>query len=96
MERARWPDERLDDRMTAIDRTFDHLWEEARADRAELRAELRAEMRAMRVEIKSETAAIRSDISALQRQMTQIFARFTVALLGIVAAGVGAALAATL
>lgn len=42
MERVGWTDERLDDRMSGIDRTFDHVFEELRADRAELRAELRA------------------------------------------------------
>ena len=40
MERARWTDERLDDRMTAIDTTFDRVFEEMRAERQELRAEI--------------------------------------------------------
>ena len=41
MERARWTDERLDDRMTAIDTTFERVFEEMRAERQELRAEIR-------------------------------------------------------
>jgi hypothetical protein len=40
VERARWTDERLDDRMTAIDTTFDRVFEEMRAERQELRAEI--------------------------------------------------------
>lgn len=40
VERARWTDERLDDRMTAIDTTFDRVFDELRAERVELRAEL--------------------------------------------------------
>ena len=40
MERARWTDERLDDRMTAIDTTFERVFEEMRAERQELRAEI--------------------------------------------------------
>jgi len=54
VERAKWTDERLDDRMTAIDTTFDRVFEELRAERVEMRAEraeLRAEMREMRAEL---------------------------------------------
>ena len=40
MERARWTDERLDDRMSAIDTTFERVFEEMRAERQELRAEI--------------------------------------------------------
>ena len=42
MERARWTDERLGDRMSAIDTTFEHVFEEMRAGRQEFRAEMRA------------------------------------------------------
>jgi cell division protein ZapA (FtsZ GTPase activity inhibitor) len=41
VERARWTDERLDDRMTAIDTSFERVFEEMRAERQELRAEIR-------------------------------------------------------
>jgi cell division protein ZapA (FtsZ GTPase activity inhibitor) len=37
VERARWTDERLDDRMSAIDTTFERVFQEARAERQELR-----------------------------------------------------------
>jgi uncharacterized caspase-like protein len=40
VERARWTDERLDDRMSAIDTTFERVFEEMRAERQELRAEI--------------------------------------------------------
>ena len=40
MERARWTDERLDDRMSAIDTSFERVFEEMRAERQELRAEI--------------------------------------------------------
>ena len=36
VERARWTDERHDDRMTVIDTTFDRVFEELRAERARL------------------------------------------------------------
>ena len=49
MERARWTDERLDERMAAIDQTFQRidvslrdLGEEMRAMRSDLTAEIRA------------------------------------------------------
>ena len=42
MERAKWTDERLDDRMSAIDTGFERVFEELRAQRVELRGELRA------------------------------------------------------
>ena len=41
----------------------------------------------MRGELGTELRATRADLSALQRQMTHIFAAFAVALLGVVAAG---------
>jgi hypothetical protein len=59
VERVRWTDERLDDRMSAIDTSFQRVFDEMRADRDSLRAEMRAGF-----------AEVRSDISALQRQVT--------------------------
>ncbi len=70
MERARWTDERLDERMAVIDERFERGFEEMRAGFAEVRA----------------------DISALQRLITQILAGFAITLLGVVAAGIVAAL----
>jgi F0F1-type ATP synthase membrane subunit b/b' len=69
MERARWSDDRLDDRMSAIDKTFDGVFEELRAERAEFRAEmsamradLRAEMHGMRAELKAEMHGMRNEL----------------------------------
>ena len=102
MERVRWTDERLDDRMSAIDTSFQRVFDELRADRDSLRTEmcadrdsLRTEMCAdrdsLRTEMRAGFAEVRSGISALQRQVTQICAGFAVALLGVVAAGIVAA-----
>ena len=83
MERARWTDERLDERMALIDERFERAFEEMRA--------MREEMRAGFVGLRGEIAHVRSDLSAWQRQITHILAGFAIALLGIVAAGIAAA-----
>jgi hypothetical protein len=102
MERARWTDERLDERMAVIDERFERGFEEMRA----LRVEMREEMRALRAEmhagfaqvqtqfgqVHTEFAQMRADMSALQRQMMHIFAGFAITLLGIVGAGIVATL----
>jgi hypothetical protein len=44
-------------------------------------------MRAMRSDLGNEMRAMRGDLSALQRQLTRIFAGFAVALLAVLAAG---------
>jgi hypothetical protein len=54
------------------------------------------EMRAMREEMHAGFAALRSDLSAVQRQVTHILAGFAIALLGVIAAGMAAANTATL
>jgi hypothetical protein len=66
--------------MRAIDTSFERAFAEMRADRESRTIEMRAGF-----------AEIRADISALQRQVTQICAGFAVALLGVVAAGIVAA-----
>ena len=52
VERTRWPDERHDDRMTVIDRTFDHVFEELRAERVGFGAAMRAERAELRAEMR--------------------------------------------
>jgi hypothetical protein len=52
------------------------------------------EMRAMREEMHAGFAALRGDLSAFQRQVTHILAGFAITLLGVVAAGVAAAITA--
>jgi hypothetical protein len=68
VERARWTDERLNDRMTAIDTTFDRVFEELRAERVESRAE-RAEFRADMAAFRTE---LRADIAALNERLSQL------------------------
>jgi hypothetical protein len=87
MERVRWTDDRLDDRMSAIDTSYQHVFAELRAERAAMTAAVES----LRTETRAGFAEVRSDISALQRQVTQICGGFAVALLGVVAAGIVAA-----
>jgi uncharacterized protein involved in exopolysaccharide biosynthesis len=81
VERARWTDERHDDRMTAVDRTFDHVFEELRAERAEVRAEMRAERAELRTEMRALRAEIRDDMRAmsdrLDQRLGQVYARIS-------------------
>jgi hypothetical protein len=65
--------------MAAIDNTFERI------DLSLQRLE--DEMRAMRSDLGNEMRAMRGDLSALQRQLTRIFAGFAVGLLAVVAAG---------
>ena len=89
MERSAWTDERLDDKMNAIDNAFDRSFAEMRTSRAELReemAELRAEMRAGFAEMRVGFAEVRTEILALHRQLTLVTVAFGVGMLGIVGA----------
>jgi hypothetical protein len=86
MERLRWIDERIDERMDAIDGRFDRHFEEIGVLREEMRAgfaTLQAEIGGVRAEI----ASVRSDLAAFQRQVTLIVAGFGVGLLGVLGAG---------
>jgi ATP/maltotriose-dependent transcriptional regulator MalT len=88
MERARWTDELLDERMVVIDERFERGFEEMRAMREDMHAGFAA--------LRGEMAHVRGDLSAFQRQVTQILAGFAITLLGVVAAGVAAAITAAL
>ena len=79
MERTEWPDVRLDERMAAIDNTFERI------DLSLQRLE--DEIRAMRSDLGNEMRAMRGDLSALHQQLTRIFAGFAVVLLAVVVAG---------
>ncbi len=57
MERTTWTDERLDDRMAAIDREFESIREEMRIGFADVRAEIRD---------------LRADFNRFQDRMVQI------------------------
>jgi hypothetical protein len=73
--------------MSAIDTSFQRVFEEMRAERGRMSAGGEA----LRMEMRAGFAETRSDISALQRQVTQICAGFAVASLGVVATGIVAA-----
>jgi hypothetical protein len=57
LNRVAWTDERIDDAMLRIDRGFESL---------------RDEMRELRTEMHAEFRAVRTDMSASQRQITSI------------------------
>jgi hypothetical protein len=88
VERARWTDERLDDRMTVIDTTFERVFEELRAERAEFRAE----MAGLRAELRTDIGALRADIAAVNHRLSQLGFRAA----GILAAGLIALVATQL
>jgi uncharacterized coiled-coil DUF342 family protein len=95
VESARWTDERLDDRMTAIDTTFDRVFEELRAERAEMRAEraeFRAEMREMRAELRTDMRALIDRVDRIDGRLSQLGFRAA----GILAAGLIALVATQL
>ena len=64
MERSAWTDERLDERMTAIDQRFD------RGDEA--LGEIREELRGLRGDFGEEMRAMRSDLSRFEGRMTLV------------------------
>jgi len=95
VERASWTDERHDDRMTVIDTTFDRVFEELRAERAESRAERAAfiaEVRAWRAETRADMAALNERIGRLEERVSQLGFRAA----GILAAGLIALVATQL
>jgi hypothetical protein len=93
MERRAWSDERIDERMTAIDATFarmDKTQDALLAEMRGLRAEVREEIRGLRADVGEEFRAVRGDLSGLQRQLAQIgwamVGTLTVALVALVVA----------
>ena len=88
-ERTAWSDERLDEKMAAIDTTHDRI--DARLARIEdgldaLRTELHEEVRALRTEMHEEIRALRADFARMQDRLVQIGFGLVVALVGNVAA----------
>jgi hypothetical protein len=84
VERARWTDERLDDRMTVVDTTFDRVFEEFRMERAEARAE--------RAELRADVRALIERVDHLDERLGQLGFRAA----GILAAGLIALVATQL
>jgi hypothetical protein len=89
MERTNWADERLDERMAAIDDMFERDSADLRAQREEIRAGLADVHRGFN-ELGDEIASLRrdmhADIVALQRHMVSVMAGLAVGLLGLLAA----------
>jgi hypothetical protein len=81
MERARWTDERLDSEMERIDKNFDRVFGELRAEREAMVGQVNA----LRLEMRTEFGNVRADLSALHRQVTLILGGFAVALIGAIA-----------
>jgi hypothetical protein len=75
MQRASWPDERIDEKMTAVDQTFKMLHGEMMGLRSEMRAlrsDMGTEIRELRSEVSGEIRELRSDFYSLQSRLVQI------------------------
>ena len=83
MERAKWTDDLIDQRMASMDEKADRQFEELRT----LRAEMRLEFSAMRSEMHAGFSELRAEQHAFHRQVTLIIAAFGVGLLGLLGAG---------
>ena len=76
MERTRWTDERIDDRMTAMDEKWDRQSEELQSLSAEMRAEfsaVRAEATELRVEMQAGFSGLRAEMTGLRADMQSGF-----------------------
>jgi hypothetical protein len=93
MERVKWTDERIDERMAAIDEKLNRQLEATRALREELRSgfsgtqasfsELRAGIGALRERTDAGFLEQYHQTLALHRQMIYLVAGFAVALIGL-------------
>ena len=82
MDRLKWTDDLIDERMGTIDDKFDRRFSEMHA--------LREETRAGFADLRGDIADVRRDLSASQRQLNLIVAGFAFALLGLLGAFVAA------
>jgi hypothetical protein len=78
MERSAWTDKRLDDFTATVDGNFGLLREDIR--------DVRQELQALRRETHEESRALRTDLSAWQRQIAQIGWALATALIGAIIA----------
>jgi len=69
MERARWTDERLDSGMHKIDRNFDRVFDELRAERQAMRGELTAERDALRSDMARMREEFRADMAGTRDEL---------------------------
>jgi uncharacterized coiled-coil DUF342 family protein len=89
MERAKWTDERIDERMAAIDEKLDRQSDELRMLREAMTAcfaELRTEMRELRGEMHGGFAELRAEIVGVHRQLVLALTAFGVGVLGLLGA----------
>jgi hypothetical protein len=82
MERVKWTDDLLDERMTAIDKAFDRQSDELRL----LREEMRADFAELRHEMRAGFAELRAEIAAVHRQLVLVLTAFGVGVLGLLGA----------
>jgi hypothetical protein len=95
VERAKWTDERIDDRMSAIDTSFERTFEEMRAERQAFRVE----MRAFRAEIRADFGALSERVDRLDdrlRHLDERLSRIGFRAAGVLAAGLIALVATQL
>ena len=95
MERTKWTDDLLDERMATVDEKFGQLRTETESLRndmnagfAELRSEMHdgfGEMRAGFASVRAEMSADRAQVAALHRQVMALLGGFGVGLLGLLA-----------
>ena len=89
MERAKWTDDLIDERMASIDEKFDRQSQELGMLREEVRAgfaELRSEMRDLRGEMRGGFAELRVEIVGVHRQLVFALTAFGVGVLGLLGA----------
>jgi hypothetical protein len=79
MERTEWPDVRLDERMAAVDNTFERI------DRSLQRLE--GEVRAMRSDLGNEMRAMRGELTTDIRAINHLLTQIGFGLAAILAAG---------
>ena len=84
MEHVDWTDDLIDERVTAIDKSFDRRLEEMRSGFSELRAE----MAVLRQRVDAGFSEQHREMFAFQRQMLFIVAGFVLALIGPLGAAV--------
>jgi hypothetical protein len=82
MERVKWTDDLLDERMTAIDKAFDRQSEELRL----LREEMRADFAELRSAMRAGFAELRAELAAVHRQLVLVLTAFGVGVLGLLGA----------
>lgn len=94
MERVKWTDGLIDERMAAIDEKFNRQLEEIRGLREEMRSgfsDLRAEMGALRQRIDAGFSEQYHQMLAFHRLLIFMVAGFVVALIGLLGAAIAQA-----